>query len=169
MYDFKLPFPANDLSNFFRNGGSLSLVYADIAAATGSGHDDSKASKDGDTTHADYTGYVGATSTPIAAGSVIISEIMWGLDANSVNGQYIELHNTTAAAIGIDNLEWAISVGSAPAPFTVIDTVGNNPAPVAPATSGYWQVPGSDGVSKIEPQAGFLYARRSRLYVPYSG
>ena len=156
VYDFGLPFPADDLSNFFRNGGSLSLVYADIPEATGSGHDDSKASKDGDTTHADYTGYVGATSTAIAAGDVIISEVMWGLDANSVNSQYIELHNTTAAAIGIDHLEWAISVGSAPAPFTAIDTVGNNPAPVAPATSGYWQVPGSDGVSKIEPQAGFF-------------
>ena len=156
VYDFKLPFPANDLSNFFRNGGSLSLVYADIPAATDSGHDDSKASKDGDTTHADYTGYVGATSTPITAGSVIISEIMWGLDGNSVNAQYIELHNTTATAIGIDSLEWAISVGSAPAPFTAIDTVSNNPAPVAPATSGYWQAPGSDGVSSIEPAAGFF-------------
>ncbi len=156
VYDFGLPFPASDLSNFFRNGGSLSLVYANIPAATGSGHGDSKASKDGDTTHADYTGYVGATSTAIAAGDVIISEVMWGLDANSVNSQYIELHNTTAAAIGIDHLEWAISVGSAPAPFTAIDTVGNNPAPVAPATSGYWQVPGSDGVSEIEPASGFF-------------
>ena len=156
VYDFKLPFPADDLSNFFRNGGSLSLVYADIPEATGSGHGDSKASKDGDTTHADYTGYVGATSTAIAAGSVIISEIMWGLDANSVNSQYIELHNTTAADIGIDHLEWAIAVGSAPAPFTAIDTVNNNPAPVAPATTGYWTVPGSDGVSEIEPQAGFF-------------
>ena len=37
-----LPFPANDLDNFFRNGGSLSLVYQDITAATDSGHDDSK-------------------------------------------------------------------------------------------------------------------------------
>ena len=149
VYDFKLPFPANDLSNFFRNGGSLSLVYADIPEATGSGHDDSKASQGGVTTHADYTGYVGATSTTIAAGDVIISEIMWGLDANSVNSQYIELHNTTAAVIGIDHLEWAISVGSAPAPFTALDTASNNPA------SGFWQVPGSDGVSKIEPSAGF--------------
>ena len=156
VYDFKLPFPANDLSNFFRNGGSLSLVYADIPAATGSGHGDSKASQDGDTTHADYTGYVGATSTAIPAGSVIINEIMWGLDANSVNAQYIELHNTTAADIGIDHLEWAIAVGSAPAPFTALDTISNNPAPVAPATSGYWQVPGSDGVSEIQTSAGFF-------------
>ena len=34
-----LPFPANDLDNFFRNGGTLTLGYADIAAATGSGTD----------------------------------------------------------------------------------------------------------------------------------
>ena len=156
VYDFKLPFPANDLSNFFRNGGTLNLVHADIPEATGSGHGDSKASKDGDTTHKDYTGYVGATSTAIAAGDVIISEIMWGLDANSVNSQYIELHNTTATDIGIDHLEWAISVGSAPAPFTAIDTVSNNPPPVAPATSGYWPVPGSDGVSEIQPSDGFF-------------
>ena len=154
VYDFGLPFPADDLSNFFRNGGSLSLVHADIPAATGSGHDEAKmpVAKD----HADYTGYDGAATKAYAAGDVIISEVMWGLDANSVNSQYIELHNTTATAIGIDHLEWAISVGSAPAPFTAIDTVGNNPAPVAPATSGYWQVPGSDGVSVIEPAAGFF-------------
>ena len=157
VYDFGLPFPADDLSNFFRNGGSLSLVHADIAAATGSGHDDSKASQDGDTTHADYTGYVGATSTAIAAGSVIISEIMWGLDANSQNAQYIELHNMTSTAIGIDHLEWAIAVGSGTAlGGTVIDMVDNNPAPMPPATTGYWQVPGSDGASTIQPSAGFF-------------
>ena len=38
-----LPFPADDLDNFFRNGGTLNLGYADIPAATGSGHDDAKA------------------------------------------------------------------------------------------------------------------------------
>ena len=153
-YGFGLPFPANDLSNFFRNGGSLSLIHSDIAAATGSGHDDAKAStvKDGkpDPTHADYTGYDGAATKQYAAGSVIVSEIMWGLDAASMDAQYIELHNTTAAAIGIDHLEWAIAVGSGAAlGGTVLDTVNNNPAPVAPATDGYWQVPGSDGVSVI--------------------
>ena len=32
--DLALPFPADDLDNFFRNGGTLSLVYGDITAAT---------------------------------------------------------------------------------------------------------------------------------------
>ena len=156
-YEFKLPFPADDLSNFFRNGGMLQLIHSDIVAATGSGHDEAKASADGDTTHNDYTGYVGATTKQYTAGSVIISEIMWGLDRNSANAQYIELYNTTAADIGIDLSEWAIAVGSGAAlGGTVVDTVSNNPPPVAPATSGYWQVPGSDGASTIEPAAGFF-------------
>ena len=157
VYEFKLPFPADDLSNFFRNGGMLQLIHSDIVAATGSGHDEAKASADGDTTHNDYTGYVGAITKQYTAGSVIISEIMWGLDRNSANAQYIELHNTTAADIGIDLSEWAIAVGSGAAlGGTVLDAVSNNPPPVAPATSGYWQVPGSDGASTIEPAAGFF-------------
>ena len=139
QYDKKLPFPANDLDAFFRNGGTLNLAYADIAAATGSGHDDAKASQDGDTTHDDYTGYVGATTNAYAAGAVLINEIMWGLDAGSVNGQYIELHNTTDTAIGIDSKEWVIAVGSAPTGFTVIDSAGNNPS------SGYWAPKGQSG------------------------
>ena len=73
-----LPFPADDLDNFFRNGGTLNLGYADITAATGSGHDDSKAVAAAD--HADNTGYAGATTNAYAAGALIINEIMWGLD-----------------------------------------------------------------------------------------
>ena len=142
VYGFKSPFPADDLDNFFRNGGSISLVYADITAATGSGTDDSK----GPTKAADLTGYTVATTNAYAAGTVIISEVMWGLDAGGTDSQYIELHNTTAAAIGIDHLEWAISVGSPPAPFTAIDTVSNNPA------TGYWAVPGNGGVTAAAPE-----------------
>ena len=84
--DLGLPFPADDLDNFFRNGGTLNLGYADIPAATGSGHDDAKATlalkDDGtpDTEHADYTGYAGATTNAYASRAVIINEIMWGLD-----------------------------------------------------------------------------------------
>ena len=76
--DLALPFPADDLDNFFRNGGTLNLGYADITAATGSGHDDSKAVAAAD--HADNTGYAGATTNAYAAGALIINEIMWGLD-----------------------------------------------------------------------------------------
>ena len=137
VYGFKLPFPADDLDNFFRNGGTINLVYADIVAATGSGTDESK----GPTKAADLTGYTVATTNTYAAGTVIISEIMWGLDAGGTDSQYIELHNPGATAVTIDHLEWAISVGSAPAPFTVIDTVNNNPA------TGYWAVPGNGGVT----------------------
>ena len=109
----RLPFPADDLDNFFRNGGTLQLGYADLVAATGSGHDDAKESAAKD--HADYTGYDGASTNAYANGAVIISEIMWGLNsARSTDIQYIELHNTTAAVIGIDCWEWAIAVGSVP-------------------------------------------------------
>ena len=48
-----LPFPADDLSNFFRNGGTLQLLHTDIAAST--------VAADAD------TGYAGATTTGAAA------------------------------------------------------------------------------------------------------
>ena len=125
-----LPFPADDLDNFFRNGGTLNLGYADIPAATGSGHDDAKAVAAVD--HADDTGYAGATTNAHAKGALIINEIMWGLDAGEKDSQYIELHNPGTAAITIDSKEWVITVGSLPTGYTVIDTVNNNPA------TGYW-------------------------------
>ena len=133
-----LPFPAGDLDTFFRNGGTISLVYADIVAATGSGTDESK----GPTDAADLTGYTVATTNAYAAGTLIINEVMWGLDAGATDSQYIELHNPdTTKAVTIDHLEWAIAVGSVPAGFTVIDEVNNNPA------TGYWAVPGNGGVT----------------------
>ena len=125
---FELPFPANDLSNFFRNGGTLQLLHVDIPEST--------AGADGD------KGYAGATTGAAAAGSLRISEIMWGLDANLLadarKSQYIEIQNTTAADIGIDKNEWVIAVGSGADTVytTVVDTVGN---------SAGWAVPGSDG------------------------
>ena len=141
-----MPFPADDLDNFFRNGGTLNLGYADITAATDSGHDDAKAVAAAD--HADNTGYAGATTNAYAAGALIINEIMWGLDgaqaiADQKQSQYIELHNTTAAAITIDSREWVITVGSLPTGYAAIDTVSNNPA------SGYWAVPGNGGVTSV--------------------
>ena len=162
--DLALPFPADDLDNFFRNGGSLSLVYQDITAATAAAtgdksqiHDDAKPSavkdveddetkSEVDPEHADYTGYAGATTNAYTTGAVTISEIMWGLDgaqaiADQKQSQYIELHNPGATAVTIDSKEWAIVVGTPPAGFTVIDTVSNNPA------TGYWAVPGNGGVT----------------------
>ena len=154
-----LPFPANDLDNFFRNGGTLNLGYADIpeatAVATGAKsqlHDDAKAStvKDDpsddtkvvvDTAHDDYTGYNGATTDAHAKRALIINEIMWGLDGNDTTSQYIELHNPGTTDVTIDNKEWVISVGSLPTGYAAIDTVSNNPA------SGYWPPPGNGGVT----------------------
>ena len=136
-----LPFPADDLDNFFRNGGTLNLGYADIPEATGSGHGDSKGA-----TGDDATGYTAADSTAHAAGDLIINEIMWGLDGASKDSQYIELHNTTDKAIGIDNKEWVISVGALPTGYAAIDTVSNNPA------SGFWAAPGSGGVTEASAQ-----------------
>ena len=142
--DMILPFPADDLDTFFRNGGTLNLGYADITEATGSGRDESK-SPQADKNHADYTGYDGAATKAYAAGDLIINEIMWGLDGKEKTSQYIELHNTTDAAIGIDNLEWVITVGALPDGYAAIDTAGNTPA------SGFWQVPGMGGATEASP------------------
>ena len=111
------------------------------------------------TTHADYTGYNGATTKAYAKGDLIINEIMWGLDGageTATNSQYIELHNPTAD-ITIDNLEWVISVGSLPTGYAAIDTAGNNPA------SGYWAAPGNGGVTAAD--ASTPNGRRPRVYV----
>ena len=161
-----LPFPAADLDTFFRNGGTLSLVQIDIPAASPPAttpNDYTKALDEAkpsttkternaagaeivvvDKAHDDYTGYDGAATKQYVAGSVIINEIMWGLDAGGTGSQYIELHNTTATAIGIDKNEWALVVGAAPTHFStgVIDSVNNNPS------TGYWAAPGSSGVTK---------------------
>ena len=97
------------------------------------------------------------------AGSVIISEIMWGLDGASPNSQYIELHNTTAAAIGIDNNEWVIAVGSgADTTYTtVVDTVGKQ--------SGWRLLAGPGNRRRIGSSAEcwLLYTRRYRFYESY--
>ena len=99
------------------------------------------------------TGYAGATSATINKGDVIISEIMWGYDRGLddrayTEGQWIELHNRTSAAISIDKQEWILSYGSTNsfANGIVVDQVSNNPA------SGYWEAPGQSGVSKPDPR-----------------
>ena len=82
---FAFPAAAADLQNFFRNGGSISLGYSDVAAAA--------------TGKNKLTGYHGSRSDAatgaetIAAGSVVINEIMWGRDGTATKSQWIELHN----------------------------------------------------------------------------
>ena len=100
----------------------------------------------------DDTGYDGASDDVYTAGTVIINEIMWGYDRGLDNrayteGQWIELHNTTAAPISLDKQEWMLVYGATTsfAVGTVIDTVSNNPS------TGYWRVPGQSGVSSSDP------------------
>ena len=158
VYGFGLPSPANDLEAFFRNGGTLNLLYSDIPIATtgvnedgdqliGPSHTKGDAGeKEADTDHKDYTGYDGADSVDYEAGDLVISEVMWGLDIILTASQYIELHNPGTEAIEVDPLEWVFVVGSVPSnlsDFTVVDTVGNTPDGV------YWSVPGDSGVSGV--------------------
>ena len=135
---FDPPYPGSDLANFFRNGATISLVYQDFPG------NNAVANKD--------TDYPGATSAVIAKGAVLINEIMWGYDRGLDNrayteGQWIELHNTTAAPISLDTQEWTLVYGttSSVTGGTVIDTVSNNPA------IGYWAAPGKSGVSSSDP------------------
>lgn len=133
---FDPPYPGSDLASYLRNGATIQLVYQDIP---------------GNTTAADAdTGYAGASSATIAPGAVLINEIMWGHDQGLDNraiteGQWIELHNTTAAAISIDKQEWMLVYGATTS-FTgtgavVVDKFSNNPS------SGYWVAPGQSGTS----------------------
>ena len=150
-YEYSLPAPADNLSDFFRNGGTLTLAYSDIPQATTAKNADGtlatavtgKEVKGGD----EDTGYYGATTNAYTKGSVVISEIMWGLDIDAKTSQYIELHNPGTTDIGIDKLEWVIAVGEAPSGFTVIDTVSNVKDPV---TGKYWSPPGANGVTKAD-------------------
>ena len=143
-YEFGFPYPGDDLENYFRNGATIQLVYQDIPGNT--------AGADGD------TGYAGATSAVIAAGDVIINEIMWGRDrgiAESTDynkSQWIELRNTTAAAISIDKNEWSLVFGTTSyySAGKVVDTVGNNP------DTGYWAVPGQGGTTQVTATAPVL-------------
>ena len=137
VHSFAFPAAAADFSNFFRNGGSISLGYSDVPLAAADA--------------SNTTGYHGSRSDAelaeldppetIATGDIVISEIMWGRDAGlddkAATSQWIELHNTTAADISIDANEWVLTFGTTFG--TEIDSVGNDPA------SGYWAVPGSAG------------------------
>ena len=135
---FDPPYPGSDLANFFRNGATISLVYQDIPG------NDAAANVD--------TDYPGASSAVIAKGAVLINEIMWGYDRGLDNrayteGQWIELHNTTAAAISLDKQEWTFVYGitTSVTGGVVVDTVSNNPAGV------YWEALGNSGVSSSDP------------------
>ena len=162
-YGFAFSAAASDFQNFFRNGGTISLGYSDVALAS--------------TDKSKVTGYHGTRSdadlaglTPpetIAAGSVVISEIMWGrdeaFDAKAANSQWIELHNPTDTDISIDEKEWALTFGGT-AFGTEIDSVNNLPA------SGHWNMPGESG--NTNPDGNQLFSdlvSASRIDATVSG
>ena len=121
-YEFKknlgFPHPAANLDTFFRNGGTIQVLHRDIAANENDG--------------------------ALAAGSIIVNEIMWATDEKGgAAGQWIELKNTTAANIKVEEneLRLAFSVGTPAATTdTVLDAAGNGGAV-------YFEMPGEDSVA----------------------
>ena len=93
---------------------------------------------------------VGPTHVP--AGSVVISEIMWGRDqglADATESQWVELYNTTDARIPIDKGTWFLRFYGAnepvphPLKYGIIDRIGTvEPASHAYPASNWWSIAG---------------------------
>lgn len=136
--ELAFPYPGNDLEALFRGGGTIRLSHADVAANTPAAG-----------AEANENGYLVSNNT-YTAGSVVISEIMWGRDASlgaadATKSQWIELHNTTDAPISIDKSEWKLSFyqgGGGTAGTDVIDEVSN--------ASPFWVAPGSSGATEAQ-------------------
>ena len=80
--EFTLPYPGDDLSTFFRNGGTIELSHNNAVGNTG----------------ADAATGKKASETQYESEALVISEIMWGRDASLGNAdatksQWIELYN----------------------------------------------------------------------------
>ena len=113
------------------------------------------------------TVYLTTSDEDVTAGSVVISEVMWGIDsaqAASANSQWIEIHNTTATAIAVGEKKWglfffnanedlpaadAAFVIGADAAGTAVDSVGTRDE----ATGTFWSLAnkGQDGRTDINP------------------
>ena len=88
----------------------------------------------------------------IPAGSVIISEVMWGSDqslADATESQWIELYNTTGTRIPIDKDTWFLQFYGAgepvphPKKYGIIDRIGTvEPASNAYTASNWWSIAG---------------------------
>ena len=132
---FAFPAPGNDLEALLRVGGTIRLLHKDIAE-----------NKPTDA-EANDNGYL-VSNTAYTAGSVVISEVMWGRDlslgdANSAKSQWIELHNPGTEDISIDKNEWTLAFYQGPAGTAgadVIDEVSN--------ATPYWPAPGSSGATQ---------------------
>ena len=135
--ELAFPSPGNDLEALFRVGGTIRLSHADVAENKPAA--DAKVNDDG---------YL-LSSTAYTAGSVVISEIMWGRDvslgdADAVKSQWIELHNPGTEDISIDKNEWTLTFyqGSGGTAGTdVIDEVSN--------ASPYWPPLGKSGATQV--------------------
>ena len=136
--ELAFPYPGNDLEALFRGGGTIRLSHADVAANTPAAG-----------AEANENGYLVSNNT-YTAGSVVISEIMWGRDASlgaadATKSQWIELHNTTDVDISVDKSEWKLSFyqgGGGTAGTDVIDEVSN--------ASPFWVAPGSSGATEAQ-------------------
>ena len=88
-----------------------------------------------------------------SAKSVVISEIMWGVDAAAsptTESQWIELYNTTGGAVSLAGwkLEFLGPNGVSSNTGTVVDTVSNL------GITGYWQAKGQSGRSVASVEGG---------------
>ena len=111
--------------------------------------------------------YLTTSDEDVTAGSVVISEVMWGIDsaqADSANSQWIEIHNTTATAITVAEKKWALFFFNAnetlpgaadtfnigvDAAGTAVDSVGTRDE----ATGTFWSLAnkGQGGRSDVNP------------------
>ena len=163
--EFTLPYPGDDLSTFFRNGGTIELSHNNAVGSTG----------------VDAATGRKTSETQYESEALVISEIMWGRDASLGNAdatksQWIELYNPGTADISIDLEEWLLAFYSGPAPatppaipavvataatattaavaavaaipFTVVDTVSNSVP--------YWPAPGMDGATVASRQVDVI-------------
>ncbi len=111
-----------NLSEFFRNGGTIELIAPKL------------------------------TTGGAAKGDVVISEVLWGEDASqtpSSSGQWLELYAVKAVAATAVADDWALyfttgdlvnraEVTIGETPYLVIDSISN-------LGLGYWEVPGGGG------------------------
>ena len=99
----------------------------------------------------------------VPAGSVIISEIMWGRDqslADTTESQWIELYNTTGTSIPIDKDTWFFQFYEVnePVPYSmkygIIDRISTvDPASHADAVRNWWSIvgKGQSGRTGVRP------------------
>ena len=170
-----------DLETFFRFGGTIDLVmsYNPDADPNTDGNQPSGIDADADTS---------GIQVP-AAKSLVISEIMWGLNIlplqietrpafiNSTNSQWIEIYNTTDKTIDIKSDEdsylyllfnaYTTASGEKDASTDIVsDTVSN-------LYRGKWTMPGQSGVTLLVdvnlPQSNLVSAYRKIDYAKVTG